>query len=253
DAQQGGAQQGGQAQQGGNVEIPEEVAKEAQSAARTAAAQGAPPAGIAQAAANAAATTCIEMGITDPSIAAQAAGQAAGMNGGDSSLAASTAVQAILNATGQSSTPSNISADKIEPIQTVLNCKGESDVAKQQVLQLLSNDTSNSIKVIFTTSERSTIGACEAVAEANMVGKVAIIGYNANETEQTYLKNGTLSGLIVQNPYNMGYLGVYYSGRLLSNDNVGRTIDTGAAYVTLSNLNSNEIKLLLDPAGYTRK
>ena len=86
-----------------------------------------------------------------------------------------------------------------------------------------------------------------------MVGKVAIIGYNANETEQTYLKNGTLSGLIVQNPYNMGYLGVYYSGRLLSNDNVGRTIDTGAAYVTLSNLNSNEIKLLLDPAGYTRK
>ncbi|MBR5362184.1 MAG: substrate-binding domain-containing protein [Oscillospiraceae bacterium] len=250
----GDTQQGGNTQESGSAEIPEEVAKAAQAAARTAAAQGAPPAGIAQAAANAAATTCIEMGITDPSIAAQAAGQAAGPNGGDSSLAASTAVQAILNATGEgTSTTKNVSTEKIEPIQTVLNCKGESDVAKQQVLQLLSNDTNHNIKVIFTTSERSTIGACEAVAEANMVGKVAIIGYNANETEQTYLKNGTLTGLIVQNPYNMGYLGVYYSGRLLSNDNVGRTIDTGAAYVTLSNLNSNEIKLLLDPAGYTRK
>ncbi|MBQ5337991.1 MAG: substrate-binding domain-containing protein, partial [Oscillospiraceae bacterium] len=170
----GDTQQGGNTQESGSAEIPEEVAKAAQAAARTAAAQGAPPAGIAQAAANAAATTCIEMGITDPSIAAQAAGQAAGPNGGDSSLAASTAVQAILNANGEgTSTTNNVSTEKIEPIQTVLNCKGESDVAKQQVLQLLSNDTNHNIKVIFTTSERSTIGACEAVAEANMVGKVA--------------------------------------------------------------------------------
>ena len=118
---------------------------------------------------------------------------------------------------------------------------------------MLRSDTDHHIKVIFTTGERSTIGACEAVAEADMIGQVAIIGFNSNDTELTYLKNGTLSGLMVQNPYNMGYLGVYYAGRVLAGENVSPTIDTGVTYVSRDNLNSDDIRLLLDPAEFTKK
>ncbi len=273
DAQQGGAPNGG----ADNADIPEELAQAANMAAQTAAGNGAPPVAISQAAANAAATTAVDLGV-DPSVAAQAAAQAAAANGGDPSAAATAAAEATANAKGndapqggapqggneetdkpaETGTPSTIQGggsaiDAISPIQQVLNCKGDSEVAKSQVLQLLKNDTDHKIKVIFTTGERSTIGACEAVAEAELVGKVAIIGYNTNETELTYLKNGTLSGLVVQNPYNIGYLSVYYAGRILAGENVSPMVDTGSTYVTLQTLNTDEVRLLLDPAEFTKK
>lgn len=235
------------------------VAEAAQNAARAAAEKKAPPAAIAEAAGTAAAAAAIEYGVAI-SVAAQAAGQASGMNGGDSPAAVQAAIAAIQKAMENNNTQSDViqqegnsPIDAINPIATMLNCKGSSEVAKEQVLQLLSNDTDHRIKVIFTTGERSTIGACEAVAEADMIGKVAIIGYNTNETQLYYLKNGTLTGLIVQNPYNMGYLGVYYSGKILSGENVASIVDTGSAYVTRENLNSDEVRLLLDPAEFTKK
>lgn len=274
----GGQEQGGAPEGGADAaDIPEELAQAANIAAQTAAGNGAPPVAISQAAANAAATTAIDLG-ADPSVAAQAAAQAAAANGGDPSAAATAAAEATAKGMGggapqgdapeggneetdkpaETETPSTIqggssAVDAISPVQQILNCKGDSEVAKSQVLQLLKNDTEHNIKVIFTTGERSTIGACEAVAEAELVGKVAIIGYNTNETELTYLKNGTLSGLVVQNPYNMGYLGVYYAGRILAGDNVSPMVDTGSTYVTLQTLNSDEVRLLLDPVEFTKK
>lgn len=276
--EQGGAPEGGAPEGGADAaDIPEELAQAANIAAQTAAGNGAPPVAISQAAANAAATTAIDLG-ADPSVAAQAAAQAAAANGGDPSAAATAAAEATAKGMGggapqgdapeggneetdkpaETETPSTIqggssAVDAISPVQQILNCKGDSEVAKSQVLQLLKNDTEHNIKVIFTTGERSTIGACEAVAEAELVGKVAIIGYNTNETELTYLKNGTLSGLVVQNPYNMGYLGVYYAGRILAGENVSPMVDTGSTYVTLQTLNSDEVRLLLDPVEFTKK
>ena len=246
--------------------VPQEVVDAAQAAAKSAASQGAPAAAIEQAAANAAATTAIQVG-ADANAAAQAAGQAAGMNGADGQAAGAAAAEMVTKALEENAKPDTEKKDddkastiqsgnpinSIAPVKEVINCDGDSDTAKSEIIKQLSGKDGENIKVIFTTSERSTIGACEAVNDLNLVGKVAIIGFNTNDDELTYLKNGTLSGVIVRNPYNMGYLGVYYAGRLIAGENVGAVIDTGATYATLANLNSNEIRLMLDPAGYTRK
>lgn len=277
-AQQGGAPEGA-AQQGGpdaSVEVPAELAQAAQQAAKTAAANGAPADAIAQAAAEAAASAAIEMGAS-PAAAGQAAGQAAGMNGGNAQLAGSTAAQTVAEALAggegaegteggegaqkpddaqQGETPSTTtlpSINSINPVAGILHCKGLAENAKAEITQMLSTKDGSNIKVIFATSENSTLGACQAVSDLGLVGKVAIVGYNSSENELTYLKNGTLSGLILQNPYNMGYLGVYYAGRLKIGENVNQMVDTGATYASLNNLNSYEIKLLLDPAEFTKK
>lgn len=276
--QQGGAPDDN-AQQGGDAgEIPQELIDAAQGAAKTAASQGAPAPSIEQAAANAAATTAIQIGAS-PAAAGQAAGQAAGMNGADGQAAGAAAAKMVAEALAAENgegekpgdaaqekpddaaqapqTPSTISGgspiDSINPVAGIMNCKGDSENAKAQITQMLSAAGGENIKVIFATSERSTIGACQAVSDLGLVGKVAIIGYNSNDDELTYMKNGTLTGLILQNPYNMGYLGVYYAGRLLVGENVAQIVDTGATYATVDNLNSDEIKLLLDPAEYTKK
>ena len=51
----------------------------------------------------------------------------------------------------------------------------------------------------------------------------------------------------------MGYLGVYYAGRILAGENVSPMVDTGSTYVTLQTLNSDEVRLLLDPVEFTKK
>lgn len=250
----------------------------AATAAKAAAAQGGNSDAITAAARDAAVKAALELG-AGPGTAAQAAGQAAGMNGADGQAAGAAAAKMVAEAlaaengegekpddAGQEKpddaaqapqTPSTISGgspiDSINPVAGIMNCKGDSENAKAQITQMLSAAGGENIKVIFATSERSTIGACQAVSDLGLVGKVAIIGYNSNDDELTYMKNGTLTGLILQNPYNMGYLGVYYAGRLLVGENVAQIVDTGATYATVDNLNSDEIKLLLDPAEYTKK
>ena len=136
-------------------------------------------------------------------------------------------------------------------------CNSDADAAKEMAIDMLREHPD--IQLIFTTNERSTLGVCEAVESEEMRsivgedGVVSVIGFNSNDSEINYIKSGTLTGTIVQNPYNMGYLGVYYGGEAFKGSNVAKTIDTGVTFVNSANLNNDEIQLLLDPAAYTKK
>jgi len=62
------------------------------------------------------------------------------------------------------------------------------------------------------------------------------------------MKNKQLHGIVVQNPFNMGYLGV----RTMVEQTAGQSsrkkrIDTGVVMVTPDNLNAPEIQTLLHP------
>lgn len=136
-------------------------------------------------------------------------------------------------------------------VSVVRNCNGNLSTAKALAKDILENNPE--VKVIYTTNERSTVGVCEAIEEAGKVGEVHVIGFNSNDSEIYYINQDILAGTMVQNPYNMGYLGVYYAGKCLSSGNVPANIDTGAAFVTKDNLSEPEIQLLLDPASYASK
>lgn len=141
--------------------------------------------------------------------------------------------------------------EKYAPIVDIQDCEGSADKAKEQAKAMLAEHSD--IKLLFATNERSTIGVCEAIEELGMAGKIAVIGYNSNDSEINYIKTGTLSGTILQNPYNIGYLGAYYAFKAIKGDELGKSIDTGTIYATLDNLNSPQVQLVLDPAGYVSK
>ncbi|MBQ3816257.1 MAG: extracellular solute-binding protein, partial [Clostridia bacterium] len=46
---------------------------------------------------------------------------------------------------------------------------------------------------------------------------------------------GVLDGVIAQNPYNMGYFGVRYVYKTLTNQEIQPTVDTGATLITIDN------------------
>jgi len=60
------------------------------------------------------------------------------------------------------------------------------------------------------------------------------------------LKAGQIDALIVQNPYQMGYLGVKSVVMAIQGKPVEKKIDTGVAVVTKDKLDQPDIKALLN-------
>jgi ribose transport system substrate-binding protein len=137
-------------------------------------------------------------------------------------------------------------------------CAGESEKAKTIAAQMINENPD--LRVLYATNERSTIGVCEAVKEAKEEGRISkekenlimVIGFNANSTEVDFIQNDILTGTILQNPYNMGYLGVMNAGNYLSDGSAHGKVDTGVVYVNKKNLTNNDVRLLLDPQNYIK-
>ena len=109
-------------------------------------------------------------------------------------------------------------------------------------------DENPDIKIVFCTNQSSTLGVCDAIKNKGLAGRVSVIGFDPNDEEVQYVRDGILMGTIAQNPYNMGYLGVRYADKVLAGEDIPPRIDTGVCYVTKDNLENSDVQLLLNPA-----
>jgi ribose transport system substrate-binding protein len=120
------------------------------------------------------------------------------------------------------------------------------DTAKRASENLL-NRFADQIQGIFTPNESSTAGMLLALQDISKAGKVTFIGFDTSETFTEAMKNKQLHGIVVQNPFNMGYLGVRTMVEHLQGKPVEKRIDTGVTMVTPDNINAPEIQTLLHP------
>jgi ribose transport system substrate-binding protein len=105
------------------------------------------------------------------------------------------------------------------------------------------------LRGIFAANESGTVGCAQALKSRGLAGKIKLVGFDASPNELKALRDGTVDALIVQNPYQMGYLGVKTALDMLNGEPVDKRIDTGVFVVTRENLESAEIQRLLNPAG----
>ncbi len=120
------------------------------------------------------------------------------------------------------------------------------DTAKRASENLL-NRFADEIQGIFTPNESSTAGMLLALQDIGKAGKVTFIGFDTSETFTEAMRNKQLHGIVVQNPFNMGYLGVKTMVEHLLGKGVEKRIDTGVTLVTPDNMNAAEIQALLHP------
>jgi ribose transport system substrate-binding protein len=120
------------------------------------------------------------------------------------------------------------------------------DTAKRASENLL-NRFADQIQGIFTPNESATAGMLLALQDIGKAGKVTFIGFDTSETFIEAMKNKQLHGIVVQNPFNMGYLGVRTMVEHLQGKPVEKRIDTGVTMVTPENMNGAEIQTLLHP------
>lgn len=102
------------------------------------------------------------------------------------------------------------------------------------------------IKGIFAANEAGTIGVVQGLKSKNKAGQVKVVGFDAAKNEILALKEGVVDALIVQDPFKMGYMGVKMATLALQGKPVEKKVDTGVYVVTRENLNTPEIRKLLD-------
>jgi ribose transport system substrate-binding protein len=103
------------------------------------------------------------------------------------------------------------------------------------------------VQGIFTPNESATAGMLLALQDIGKAGKVTFVGFDTSETFTEAMKNKQLHGIVVQNPFNMGYLGVKTMVEHLQGKTVEKRIDTGVTMVTPDNINTPEIQTLIHP------
>ena len=120
------------------------------------------------------------------------------------------------------------------------------DTAKGAAENLL-NRYGNQIQGIFTPNESSTSGMLLALEDLKKAGKITFIGFDTSEAFIAAMKAGTLHGIVVQNPFRMGEMGVRTMVDHLQGKPVEKKVDTGVQLISPSNLDAPESQLLLHP------
>jgi ribose transport system substrate-binding protein len=107
-------------------------------------------------------------------------------------------------------------------------------------------DTGN-VQGIFAPNESTTFGMSLALRKAGIADKVHFVGFDASEKLLQALRAGEIDALVVQHPFEMGYVAVKTMVEHMRGHPVDRRIDTGSKLVTRDNLDTPEIQALVSP------
>ena len=100
---------------------------------------------------------------------------------------------------------------------------------------------------IFCPNESTAFAMLRALEDSGLAGKVKYVGFDSSERLVNGLRNGSIQGLVLQDPINMGYLGVKTIVAHLQGKTVEKKIDTGSTVATPENMDDPKIKNLLEP------
>ncbi len=134
----------------------------------------------------------------------------------------------------------------IELISTDQYAGATRDTAKRASENLL-NRFGDDVQGIFCPNESTTAGMLSALQDIGKAGKVMFVGFDTSQMFVDAMKAKQLHGIVVQNPFNMGYLGVKTLVDSLRGKAVEKRIDTGVTVITPDNLEAKEMQSLLHP------
>jgi ribose transport system substrate-binding protein len=106
---------------------------------------------------------------------------------------------------------------------------------------------SGGVNGIFCPNESTTFGMLRALQDARLAGKIRFVGFDTSDKMVQALQDGELDALVLQDPFNMGYLAVTTLVRHIKGEKVEKHIDTGATLVTKANMDQPDIKDRLQP------
>lgn len=113
----------------------------------------------------------------------------------------------------------------------------------RQVLQKHRNEVDG----IFAVCEPNADGVLGALRQTDLAGKVKFIAFDPSPTLIKGLKEGTVHGIVLQDPVTMGYEAVRAMHARLAADTVEKRVQTGEYIATAENMDTPAMQKLLNP------
>ncbi len=98
---------------------------------------------------------------------------------------------------------------------------------------------------IFVACEPTTFGMLRALQDSGRAGSIRVVGFDATEKLLEGLRAGHLHGLVLQNPFRMGQMGVQAMADHLTGKPQPKLVDTGTVVATKDNLDTPAIRELI--------
>ncbi|HEV8059928.1 MAG TPA: substrate-binding domain-containing protein [Gemmataceae bacterium] len=125
------------------------------------------------------------------------------------------------------------------------------DSAMKEAGPLLNRLRDKQIDAIFAPNESSAAGMLASLRSLQMNKKVKLVGFDSSAPLVDALREGDVEALILQDPYRMGYLGVWTLVQYLEGYDVcpdGKHVQsTGENVITRANINDVATRQLFDP------
>lgn len=116
-------------------------------------------------------------------------------------------------------------------------------ISQEDVVKYILEKNPN-LKGIYTTNLDTTQLVADVLSELK-IDDLKFVGFDGGKEQMELLEDGVLEGLIIQNPYGMGYATVIAAARVslgLGNESF---VDTGYTWVTKDNMDTTKIKRML--------
>ena len=167
------------------------------------------------------------------------------------SLERSEGIRNRINETEGVDIASVINFDKVDDIKEAIEeqLPADSDISvddmtKEELISYIIDNNEN-IKGCIGTNYDATQAILSAVPLCERAEEISVMGFDAGQEQLTALEQGSLKGIVVQNPFGMGYASVVTAAKQISGQDIDKSIDTGYIWVTTENMESDTIKPML--------
>lgn len=103
------------------------------------------------------------------------------------------------------------------------------------------------LDAFFASCEPATVGGAQAIQSRGLKGKVRLVGFDYSETIERGLSDGVIDALVVQDPFQIGYMAVKTIVEKLNGESPEKRIEIPIHVITAADLDDPAIDALLHP------
>lgn len=175
-----------------------------------------------------------ELGVSDEDLAAWTAAAAGeGETEGDAGTVSDTA---------QTESQDNLSEEtrtRLEDIDSLAESMSDEDV----IVYYLQKHPN--LKGCFGTNDDTVLLGAQALESMEKTEDIVMMGFDAGKDQLDALTDGSIDGLVVQNPFGMGYATVVAAARTVLQIGNEAQVDTGFVWVDADNMKDDNIQAML--------
>lgn len=124
-------------------------------------------------------------------------------------------------------------------------CENNMQTAQQITRELLTQHPD--IAGFVCTNEVCNVGTANTLVELGLSGQVYLVGCDNSQRQIEFLEQNTIQAMVVQRPFNMGYLAVERAVLLASGEQVEDTVEVSCVTITQQDMYTPENQKLLFP------